>query len=142
MKYIVLFLSLFVSLGVLSAPPDNLYHYRAKVISVYDGDTVRANIDLGLDTWTHNQPLRLSGLDAPELRGETREAGLAARAYLTSLIGTNPIIVETVKDDREKYGRLLVTIWVNGSGGWCPSGTWCSANYQMITSGHAVAREY
>ncbi len=26
----------------------SLYHYRAKVLSVYDGDTIRVDLDLGL----------------------------------------------------------------------------------------------
>ena len=30
---------------------DQLYHDRAKIISVYHDDTVRADIDLGLSIW-------------------------------------------------------------------------------------------
>ena len=28
-----------------------LYHYKATVVSVYDGDTIRADIDLGMNIW-------------------------------------------------------------------------------------------
>lgn len=28
-----------------------LYHYNAKIIDVYDGDTCTVDIDLGLHTW-------------------------------------------------------------------------------------------
>jgi micrococcal nuclease len=49
-----------------------LYHYKAKVESIYDGDTVRVNIDLGLKTWNMDEPIRLLGITAPELRGKSR----------------------------------------------------------------------
>ena len=46
-----------------------LYHYRAVVISVYDGDTCRMDIDLGLDIWQKNEKIRLVRINTPELRG-------------------------------------------------------------------------
>ncbi len=45
----------------------NLYLYKAKIISVYDGDTCRVDIDLGLKVWIKNEKLRLLRIDAPEL---------------------------------------------------------------------------
>ena len=48
----------------------NLYFYKANVTSVYDGDTITADIDLGLGVFIKKQKLRLSRIDAPELRGE------------------------------------------------------------------------
>jgi micrococcal nuclease len=45
---------------------DTLYHYRAKVVSVYDGDTCTVDIDLGLHAWVHNEKLRLARINAPE----------------------------------------------------------------------------
>ena len=38
---------------------DTLYHYRAVVISVYDGDTCRMEIDLGLGIWQENKKTKL-----------------------------------------------------------------------------------
>ena len=32
-------------------PADTLYHYRAVVIDVYDGDTVTVDLDLGFHVW-------------------------------------------------------------------------------------------
>lgn len=28
-----------------------LYHYKANIVLVYDGDTIRADIDLGMNIW-------------------------------------------------------------------------------------------
>ncbi len=51
---------------------ENLYHYRAVVVSVYDGDTCTVDIDLGLNTWVRGEKLRLYRINAPELRGSER----------------------------------------------------------------------
>lgn len=58
---------------------DKLYYYKGTVQSVYDGDTIRVDIDLGLNIVVKNEAVRLSRINAPEVRGEERERGLAAR---------------------------------------------------------------
>lgn len=64
----------------------NLYHYKAVIVSVYDGDTCTAVIDLGFKFYHNGIKLRLTGIDAPESRGETLEAGRASRDYLKELV--------------------------------------------------------
>ena len=44
-----------------------MYTYKAKAISVYDGDTVTLVVDLGFKISTEVK-LRLEGIDTPELR--------------------------------------------------------------------------
>lgn len=46
-----------------------LYHYAAQVVSVYDGDTITVDIDLGLEVWLKGQKIRLLNIDTPEVRG-------------------------------------------------------------------------
>ena len=53
-----------------------LYHYKAFISAAYDGDTVTADIDLGLKTFVKGEKLRLNRINTPEVRGEEREAGL------------------------------------------------------------------
>jgi endonuclease YncB( thermonuclease family) len=55
-----------------------MYEYMAKVTRVIDGDTIEVEIDLGFKI-KHTTILRLSGINAPELR--TPE-GVAAKRYL------------------------------------------------------------
>ncbi len=90
-----------------------IYSYNATVISIYDADTVRADISLGFGLKLENQSLRLFGIDAPEVRGEERPEGLLARDFLRSLMpeGTRFTLL-TVKDKKGKYGRLLSTIYL------------------------------
>lgn len=87
-----------------------MYTYRARIVSIYDADTVRADIDLGFGAWLANQPLRIYGIDAPE-RG-TPEGGLA-KAAAERLLAIEPgqaITITTLKDKTEKYGRYLAKI--------------------------------
>lgn len=96
--------------------PNKLYHYRAIVINVYDGDTINANIDLGLSTWINNEKLRLARINAPEIKGKDREKGLKSRDFLKNLLLNKKIILQTIKDRKEKYGRYLAEIWIEEKG--------------------------
>lgn len=113
-----------------------LYHYRAKVTDVYDGDTCTVSIDLGMHTWILKEKIRLNRIDAPELRSDERAQGLQARNFLRSLILDKEIVLETVKDKKGKYGRYLGELWVERDGNWQ------NVNDLMVTTGHAVYRSY
>jgi micrococcal nuclease len=103
----------------------DLYNYKATIIEVVDGDTVTALIRLGLYlTATHR--LRLLGIDTPELRGPTREAGLAAKAFVVEHLLGRDVIIHTEKDDA--FGRWLGLIYLDG----------VPFNDLLIAAGHAV----
>ena len=113
-----------------------LYHYRATVTSVYDGDTCTVDFDLGLYTWLKSQKLRLNRINAPEMRGEEKEAGTQSRDFLRGLILDKMIVVETIKDDTEKYGRYLAEIWLE------QGGQWLNVNDLMVARGFALYHDY
>ena len=115
----------------------SLYEYRARVSRVVDGDTVDLDIDLGLRV-TSRQRCRLFGLNAPEVRGSEREAGLLATDWLLTRLKEvededGLITISTHKDKRGKYGRYLVTLF-DESG--------APINAQMIDAGHAIVANY
>lgn len=62
------------------------FTYRAIVRWIYGGDTIRVDLDLGLGTWVRNEPLRLDGIDAPEVRGPERERGRLSKDWLMQRI--------------------------------------------------------
>lgn len=95
----------------------NLYLYKAKIVSVYDGDTCRADIDLGLKVWVKNEKLRLLRINAPELRGEEKEQGKLSRDFLKEQIEGKEVILQTQKDKQGKFGRYLAEIWVEDEQG-------------------------
>lgn len=86
------------------------YTYKAYVVSVYDGDTITVDIDLGMDTWKKNVKLRLARIDTPEVRGEERADGLVARDYVRATILDKEVIVKTSKDKTGKYGRYIAEV--------------------------------
>ena len=100
-------------------PADTLYHYRAVVIDVYDGDTVTVDLDLGFHVWKRGEKIRLAHIDAPELRGESQAEGEAAGDFLRDLVLNKNVIIQTIKsssgsDKQEKYGGSLGIIWLDG----------------------------
>lgn len=88
-----------------------MYEYRAKVVKVYDGDTITVDIDLGFGVWLKKQSIRLLGIDTPEIRGDERPDGLIVRDILREWILYKEIIVITKKDSKGKYGRWLGEIY-------------------------------
>ena len=117
--------------------PASLYHYKAIVRSVYDGDTITVDIDLGMHSWIHEEKLRLYRINAPELTGTTKVAGRAARDFLRGLVDGKEIFVETIKDQREKYGRYLAEVWLQNT-----DGLWLYVNDLLVQMGHARYAEY
>jgi len=112
------------------------FAYRGRVLSVYDGDTVTMSVDLGFSVTTE-QSLRLFGIDAPEVRGDSREAGLESRDYLRTLLPKGRMTwLRTLRDHRGKYGRFIVIIYL-----W-EDGQWTCVNKEMVRSGHAEEKVY
>ena len=105
-----------------------LYTYRAKVIKVYDGDTITVEVDLGFFV-TLTEKIRLAYIDAPEIRGEERPGGLISKQWLVDKILDKWIIVKTDKDKKGKYGRFIGEIFIDGED--------TSINEQMINEGMA-----
>ena len=114
-----------------------LYHYRAIVQSVYDGDTCTVDIDLGLNTWIRGEKVRLYRINAPELRGPESEAGKRSRDFLRSQIDGKEIYIQTFKDKKGKYGRYIADIWLQGEGGG-----WINVNALLVEQGYAVYHNY
>ena len=100
---------------------------RAKIIDVYDGDTVTAAFDtLGAGIYSHR--IRLLGIDTPEIRtknAEEKVAGFEARDYMREQVLGKVVLLHIKGTD--KFGRVLATIFLND----------VNINEQMVTGGHA-----
>jgi micrococcal nuclease len=115
-----------------------VFEYAAQVTSVYDGDTFRADVDLGFNIWKFDEQFRLNRINTPEVKGVERPAGLVARSlFLTKLKVGDKFFLRTIKegdhDKQEKYGRYLAEIYPNGFDDYC-------LNDFLVTSG--VAKYY
>ena len=115
-----------------------LYHYRARVTAVYDGDTCTVDIDLGLSTWVRGEKIRLNRINAPEMRGADKPKGEKSRDFVRGLILDKDILLQTVKDTREKYGRYLGEIWLEQK----DSVSLLNVNDELVKAGHARYQAY
>ena len=92
-----------------------MYEYKATVKRIIDGDSLILDIDLGFYMFMNETKIRLYGLDTPEMTSEDpllRLQGVLATRYLfDNLQIGDKVIIKTVLDKREKYGRLLATVF-------------------------------
>jgi micrococcal nuclease len=95
------------------------------VIRVVDADTVWLHIELGLDVST-KQSVRLFGINAPEM---STPEGKKAREFVAALMPVGQmVLLQTIKDKREKYGRYLGVVVVGDT----------VLNDLLVQEGHAV----
>jgi micrococcal nuclease len=89
-----------------------LYQYALTNISVVDGDTIKADIDLGFGVSLVNKKIRLEHINCPEK--DTSE-GVDAKHYTDTWVKEHPECIVIVKNHREdKYGRILGTVTSDG----------------------------
>lgn len=95
------------------------YEYRARLMTreeldpIYDADTLWLTVDLGFNLKWDIGPCRLMGINAPEMRGADRPKGIISRDYVREVLArpeNKHFLIRTEKDEKEKYGRYLVTI--------------------------------
>lgn len=108
---------------VVTIPPFNLndsrlWHYRASVIRVVDGDTLDVFVDKGFGDYTR-QRVRLLGVDTPEMRPRKgspderlaeKAAAKAATERVEFLVGNKEIVIKTSKAGN--FGRWLATVYL------------------------------
>ena len=99
-------------------PPDGT---TAEVILVWDGDSMRVEIDGTVDE------VRLVGINAPE---QDECYGEAARQTLIDLVGGRSVtLLSAGGDERDRFGRLLFYVAVDD----------LTVNESMVESGNALA---
>jgi len=87
-----------------------------EVTSIYDADTFRANIRDWPAIIGQHVPIRVRGMDAPEIRGRCpaeKEAAKRARDETVNLL-RNANNIELRKLERGKYFRILAEVYVDG----------------------------
>ena len=88
----------------------------SKVISVYDGDTFRVNIDSLPPIVGKNIPVRLEGVDTPEINGKCqyeKDLALEARDFVRSKL-LNAAEIKLNDLQRGKYFRIVAKVYIDG----------------------------
>ena len=87
----------------------------SKVVSVYDGDTFKVNIDGWPDIIGKNISIRIYGIDTPEIRGtkgEAKQLALKAKALSAKrLLEAGTVTLRNIK--RGKYFRIIAEVYVD-----------------------------
>ena len=106
---------LLVSFSTLAAQQYGTF-VVTKVISVYDGDTFRVDIDGLSPIVGKNIPIRVNGVDTPEIQGSCdseKEVVIQARDYVAELL-SNADEILLVNIERGKYFRILAVVMIDG----------------------------
>ena len=118
----------FTLLIVLNSPVHATTISNVTIVSCYDGDTCRVNLPRSAfnDNWAyelfgHNIPIRVEGIDTPEIRGKCqKEKDLAyeARDLVRGLFDNAQTITLTIDDNpkevRGKYFRIVGRLIADG----------------------------
>ena len=114
-RLLLLFICLFGVYSVQAAPQYGTT-LVSKVISVYDGDTFRVDIDSLPPIVGKNIPIRLNGVDTPEIQGKCqyeKDLALEARDFVRSKLD-NAKEIKLTKLQRGKYFRVVADVYVDG----------------------------
>jgi endonuclease YncB( thermonuclease family) len=116
MKKLLLYLTLFLGVLSVQAAPEYGTVIVSRVISVYDGDTFRVDIDSLPPVVGKNLPIRLNGVDTPEIRGKCKyekDLALEARDFVRNKLA-NAKEIKLTKLQRGKYFRVVADVYVDG----------------------------
>ena len=111
-----------------------MYTYNCIIKRIVDGDTIDVDIDLGFDTWLHNQRVRLYGIDAPETRTRNlteKYYGELATYFVSNqlLVGERYVLRSREFNPTDAFGRILGDILLEDG---------CSITDVLLESHHAV----
>ena len=116
MKKKLLLLTLFLGVFSAQAAPEYGTVIVSRVISVYDGDTFRVDIDSLPPIVGKNIPIRLNGVDTPEIRGKCeyeKDLAIKARDFVRNKLA-NAKEIKLNNLQRGKYFRVVANVMVDG----------------------------
>lgn len=106
--------------------------YGVYVTRVIDGDTFVGDVPfhvLGHVLVLRDQHFRLQDINAPEVKGATKELGLESKKFLEELIGGKQVTVQVSK--RDSFGRWIAIAFLGN----------LEVNTHMILKGFAERYE-
>jgi len=90
------------------------WFHEVRLVRVIDGDTAVFSIDVGFDFHTE-QTVRFYGINAPEVTGKEKKAGLRSTQWVKDQFKkARQIVLRTYK--RGKFGRIVADIYLKYPG--------------------------
>ena len=102
---------------------------KVELASVYDGDTFRVHLACKYGVFCKTIPIRVRGVDCPEIKGgsaETKALAKQAKTFTKNFLKGGKILLRNC--GRDKYFRLLCDVKVNGK----------SLGEELLKAGHAI----
>lgn len=113
--FIVIF-CLICNVGTILAQGVYDLQLKVQVIDNYDGDTITVNIPNVPDIFGKNIPIRLRGIDTPEIKSkclDNKVRALAAKYFVYYTIESgHEVVLKNIT--RGKYFRLVADVYVDG----------------------------
>ena len=112
----LIFISFLLIITSAQAAPQYGTVTVSKVISVYDGDTFRVDIDSLPPIVGKNIAIRVNGVDTPEIRGKCqyeKNLALEARDFVRAKL-VNAKEIKLTNLQRGKYFRVVANVVVDG----------------------------
>ena len=114
----------------LTGPGQGTEALVGRVVRTVDGDTIHVRLGSGIEK------VRYIGIDTPEVHHPTRgeePGGRAASEVNRRLVGDRAVRLEPDVQTRDRYGRLLAYVWVQG-----PDGVEVMVNAELVRLGYAA----
>lgn len=109
-----------------------LYTYEASLIRVVDADTIILDLDRGFKDHSI-KTIRLSRVDAPEIRGEEKEQGKVAKQWVEETLSkSDRLTIQSQKLDA--FGRSIAELW------YWEGDRWINLSDELLEKG--LARKY
>ena len=136
MRLFVLLLTLSIGSTAYAKKPPYADIEVVRVVSVYDGDTLRVDLACNQPLFCENISVRIRGIDTPEIRGKCdyeKERAIQARNVVRALIEQSTkegrhVVLNAPK--RGKYFRVVADVYIDG----------LSVGKALVNQG--LAREY
>lgn len=126
-------LVVFLGLVVLCQAQDNDLSQnfnKVELASVYDGDTFRVHLACKYGVFCKTIPIRVRGVDCPEIKGgstETKALAKQAKTFTKNFLKGGKISLRNCGRG-DKYFRLLCDVKVNGQ----------NLGEELLKAGHAI----
>ena len=119
---------------------DNLYFYKLLNVCVVDGDTIKADIDLGFGVVLKKRTIRLVGINAPETTKTIKgipniklSEGIKSKEFVNSIFEKADLILFKSLEKEDSFGRCLGIIYFRSKG----ENTIINLNELLITQGYS-----
>lgn len=119
---------------------DNLYFYKLLNVCVIDGDTIKADIDLGFGGVLKKRTIRLAGINAPETTKTIKgipniklSEGIKSKEFVNSIFEKADLILFKSLEKEDSFGRCLGIIYFRSKG----ENTIINLNELLITQGYS-----